>query len=517
MKKSHIKTLFVIFFIAFLLRVLFLPKLALTFGYDQARDAFVSQEILAGDIKILGPPASTPGLFHGVFYYYFLAPAYLIGQGNPIGAAYWVALFNAATVFIVFYLTFLMTKKVKPALLASVIFAFSYEATQYATWLSNPTLGVWTVPLIYLGLWLWINKEKYKKYSGWGPIITAIGLGLSIQAEIFLAYHLVPIIIWLWIAKKNITKSEIFKSFIFLLLAVSSMILVEFKFGFNSIKGFSSLLGISSQDTILVTRDIGDFVILYVNQIGRTLANSLFPSNIGYGGALGIGLFIYVINAWWQKKKKEKISWEPFLATFLLSHLPIVSVGGVSTPFLTVGIGTGACILAGIVIWKLWENKKTLAKIILVVILLSNAITAISRNRQGQIIFAIQKDLLLSSELELIDYTYEIAKGEPFSINTLTSPLWVNVVWSYLYNWYGVQEYGYLPEWRGRDQIGRPGDNLKDANSETKLHFFIKEPPQGIPRLYIESEQEAEDARSHLIEMKAFGDLEVQHRQIIDR
>jgi len=516
MKKSYIKALFFIFFIAFILRVLYLPKQALTFGYDQARDAFVSQEILSGDIKILGPPASTPGLYHGVFYYYFLAPAYLIGQGNPIAASYWVALFNAAGVFIVFYLVFLMTKKTTPALLSSLIFAVSYEATQYATWLSNPTLGVWTVPLIYLGLWLWVNKEKYKKYSRWGPLITAVGLGLSIQAEIFLAYHLIPILIWLWIARKKIQKSEIITSFIALLIVVSSMILVEFKFGFNSIKGFSSLLGISSQDTILVSRDIADFVILYVNQIGRTFANSLFPSNIGYGGALGIGLFIYAISTWRQRKKKESISWEPFLATFLLSHLPIVSVGGVSTPFLTVGIGTAVCILAGIVIWKLWENKSVLAKVILILIILSNTITLVSRNKNGQIIFAIQKDLLLSNELKLIDYTYEVANGEPFSINTLTSPLWINTVWSYLYNWYGVQEYGYLPEWRGRDQIGRPGDNLKGASEETDLHFFIKEPPQGIPGIFIESEQGAEDVRSILIETQAYGDLEVQRRKMLE-
>jgi len=111
MKKFNYILLFGIFIFAFVLRVLYLPKNSLTFGYDQARDAYVSQQIIGGDLKILGPPASTPGLYHGVFYYYLLAPAYLLGHGSPVVAAYWIAFLNSLTVFIVFYLGYLMTKK----------------------------------------------------------------------------------------------------------------------------------------------------------------------------------------------------------------------------------------------------------------------------------------------------------------------------------------------------------------------------------------------------------------------
>jgi hypothetical protein len=515
MKKSVVLTLFFIFILAYLLRVLYLPKLALTFGYDQARDAFVAQQIIDGDIKILGPPASTQGLFHGVFYYYFLAPAYLIGNGDPIAAAYWIALFNALGVFLVFFLTYLMTDREKPSLLAAFLFAISYGATQYATWLSNPTIGTWTVPLIYIGLWLWVNgSKKFNKLATWGPAITAIGFGLSIQAEIFLAYHLVPILIWLWVARTRINKSQIVQALVFLMASVSSMILVEFKFGFKSLAGLSSLLGISSQDTVLVSRDVADFVVLYLNQIGRTFSNNMFPSNIGYGGALGLGFLYFVIKRWRDNGKKKEISWEPFLLTYILAHLPVVSVGGVSTPFLTVGLGSATVIIIAISIWKLSKNKNTLAKVLLLLIVVSNISAIVTRNKQGQVIFAIQRDLLLAGELKVIDYTYEKAAGEPFSINTLTSPLWINTVWSYLYNWYGMEKYGYLPEWRGRDQVGQLGNNLPDPKDSTSLHFFIKEPPQGMEKFHQESELEAENARSILVETKAFRDLEVQHREI---
>ena len=148
MKKINYIFLLGIFILTFVLRVLYLPKNSLTFGYDQARDAIISQQILKGDLKIQGPPASTPGLYHGVFYYYLLAPAYLISHGSPVIVAYWIAFLNSLTVFIVFYLGYLLTKKTWVGFLASFLFAISFEATQYATWLSNPTIGIWTVPLI---------------------------------------------------------------------------------------------------------------------------------------------------------------------------------------------------------------------------------------------------------------------------------------------------------------------------------------------------------------------------------
>src|SRR3989344_2813796 len=111
MSKRILIGVFFVFLFAFVLRIFFLKDLALTFGYDQARDAYHAKEILLGDLKVLGPPASTPGLYHGVFYYYLLAPAYLLGNGSPVIAAGWIALLNSLTGFVGFFFTYLLTKK----------------------------------------------------------------------------------------------------------------------------------------------------------------------------------------------------------------------------------------------------------------------------------------------------------------------------------------------------------------------------------------------------------------------
>lgn len=45
--------------------------------------------------------------------------------------------------------------------------------------------------------------------------------------------------------------------------------------------------------------------------------------------------------------------------------------------------------------------------------------------------------------------------------------------------------------------------------------FYIKEPPQGIPKHFLESEPASEDATSYVLEEKIFSEIIVQKREII--
>ena len=99
-----------LFVVAVWLRCLYLPQNAISFAYDQARDAFVVQEMLQGHLKVLGPSVSgVPGLFHGVLYYYVIAPAYYFGNGNPTVVAYLLSFISSLGVFVVY----LLIKRVK--------------------------------------------------------------------------------------------------------------------------------------------------------------------------------------------------------------------------------------------------------------------------------------------------------------------------------------------------------------------------------------------------------------------
>jgi len=487
------------------LRVMFLPQNSLTFGYDQARDAYVTKEIISGDLKVLGPPSSTPGLYHGVLYYYFLVPPYLVSD-NPVVAAYWLAIFNSLGIFVVSVIAYFMTKKWGAAILTGFFYAVSFEATQYATWLSNPTIAIVTVPVFYLGLWLWINKKH--KYA---PALAAVALGFSVQAEVFLLYHTLPLLIWLWVAREKINKKEVFQFIVCGLLSVSTMILTEIKFGFRGFWGLTSLA--NAEGSLKMAKSFGDYLILFLNQIGRVFAYWTYPGNIGYGAFFVFTILIMSLVYWRKSKNTRTISWEPFLATWLLAHLSVVSVGGTSTPFLMVGIGPAVTVLMGIFLRKQWETGKRVGVGIFVILIAITNISMILReNKNGATIFSIQKDMVLAKELAAIDYTYSEGGGN-FAINSVTSPLWINSVWSYLYNWYGVDKYGFLPVWIGRDQVGRLGNNLP-SEVKSDVSFLILEPSAGIPSKFISDTISYEDSRSVLLEEKSFGDIVVQKRKL---
>ena len=498
--------LFFIFIIAFLLRIWFIGRGGLSFAYDQARDAFVAQQILNGDFKILGPSVSgVPGLYHGVLYYYVIAPFYLIGQGNPLFAAYGLSLINSLGVFIIFYFTYLITRKIAPSLLTALIYAVSYEVIQYSTWLSNPSIALIFVPLFYIGLYKWLKDN-----SSIGAYLCGLSLGLSIQFNVSMAYHLAPLFFWLWINKNNILRKQIIGFLISFAISIFTMILVEFKFGFKGIFGLLYLL--LSKDEVVASTGLGDFIVIFFNQLGKVLSNNIFPLNAVWGGILGLLLMLYVI-VFWDRSKKKIFSWQLFIISYILSFFIASPFGGSGMPHITAGIAMGVIILAGIVVWTILKKNIIWALLITALIISSNLSKEFAGRTKGQTLFAIQPDLVLSKELGTLDYIYEKSEGKKFSINTLTSPLYINTLWSYLFNWYGQEKYGYLPYWTGRDQVGQLGNNLDGPPDDVDLHYFIIEPKEGIPEKYIIQAQEEEDSKSKLVEEVNFGEIIIQKRQ----
>lgn len=483
-----------IFLIALTLRWWYLPQKAVTFAYDQARDAFVIKQIIDGHIKIQGPSANAPGLNHGVFYYYFLTIPYLISNGNPVAADYWLAMFSAATVFVVFFLCNKLTNNKGASLLASLFFAFSFRASQYATWLSNPAMAIWFVPLTYLFLWLWTNKRG----NNWLPFFTGIFLGLSIQSDLFLVYHGIAILIWLLINKQNVMKKQIFGFLAGTILGISTILISEIKFGFQGIHGIIYLF--SGGDQLLIGKGLGDFIVIYFNELGGTLAGNIFPLSVGFGGFVGLVMIIWLIFHYFGKAKKDLICWEIFLLIYIFSSLPVAFFGGMSSPYLTAGIDIAVCILVGLVVSKIWTNSKLLAIIITLVILTSGVVEIFSQNKFGQTIFATRQEMTLSNLEQVVDYTYQSSNGNKFSINSITAPLWMNTTWSYIYNWYGVKKYGVLPYWHGRNQIGSLGNNLPNTPPTVTTWYMIIEPEEGIPQQFINQDLSEEDSKSKVQE-----------------
>jgi 4-amino-4-deoxy-L-arabinose transferase-like glycosyltransferase len=490
-----------IFLIALFLRVMYLPINAISFAYDQARDAFIAQEIISGQLKLLGPPVSgIPGLFHGVLYYYVIAPFYFLGNGNPQYVAYFMSFISSLGVISVYFLAYLLTKNRLPAILSALLFAFSYESSQYANLLTNASMGAWFIPVFYLGLLLWINK-KYKYSSA----LTGVALGLSVQSEVALMYHFVPLLIWLYSFRKNIsTKSVLIFSAGFL-IAVLPMLLSEVKFGFKSIGAVNYLL--AGKDGITETKTLMDYFSTVLSQSGLTFAYNIFPTNIVFGGLIGFLISYLSI--------KNGSLWGRFLLSGIFAYAIALPFGGWNMKHLLVGAAPLISILIAVFLWNEFAKIKFILFTLIAILLVSNTLNILKENKNGQTIFPLQTDLVLSKELDVIDYTYSSSGGQPFSTSTLTSPLFVNTLWSYLYNWHGYQKYGYKPYWIGRDQVGQLGDNLETPPNSVLNHFFISEPTNGIPELWITYAEGDQGAISAYDSEQKFGEITVQKRRLI--
>lgn len=505
MNKKIIIGLVFLFFIGYFLRTLYLNNVAITFFYDQARDAFLIKQIISGDLKIQGLPANAPGLYHGILYHYFLTIPYLVSKGSPIVADYWMAFFGTATLFIVYLLTNFLIKNKSASLLASLFFVFSFEASQYATWLSNPAMGIWFVPLTYLFLWLWTQNNGI-----WYALLAGIFWGFAIQSDIFLVYHIIAIIVWLAICNKDISIKSVCLFIGGLFLGVSTIIISQLKFGLTGIRGVIYLL--VGGNSLLNSKSFGDFLIIYLNQIGNLFSRNLFPISLGFGGFIGLIMVLWLIHHWIKESKKSLNSWELFLFIYIFSHLPVVFFGGNDSTYLTVGLGPAVCILAGIFVYEIWKKSKVLSIIFGLIILLSGLFKIVTENKYGQTIFALRREMNLTNIMQVVDYTYQSSDGNKFSINSITAPLWLNTTWSYVYNWYGLQKYGSLPYWHGRNQIGDWGNNLSAPTKDVDIYFMIIEPKDGIPERFIGESLDEENSKSKIIEEKNFNGIVVQKR-----
>lgn len=487
-----IKPILSLILLAFILRILFIFQGAVSFHYDMSRDAFEVQQIWKEHhLKILGPPTSTSGLYHGVFYYYLIAPFYALGGGDPRVVALFLSLLNSLAVIPIMFLAKDIFKSLRWAILAGLLYAISFEATQYGPWLSDPAPAVLTNVLYFYFLRLW------QKGQNWGLYLAVLMAALSAQFEFFFLYLLVLIPIFKYIFRIRTYFRGILISFLIAFLGLSSFIIAIYKF--NSLglilSGFSSIF---SGNQINFRPSFSEQFLNYINSLSSLFINNFFPINVFVGGFLAITV-LYSI-------RREK-----FILFCLLSNLPIFIFGGHTNSYVNAGLIAPA--ILGVV-YLLRRLNKYLHLLIISLILITNIYAIFKYSPLGQILLVIPQDMTLKNELRLIDQTYELAKGKPFSINTLTLPLWTNTTWAYLYSWYGKNKYGYVPLFYGHDQVGLLGNNsLSKTDKPLDKTFFIIEPHVGIPEDRFVWEIGSEDSKTDLIKEFSYEQLKLQFRK----
>lgn len=452
------------------------------FWYDQARDAHVAQEIIKNrDLKIQGPSASGTNdtIYHGVAYYYLIAPLYTLFNGNPYQVAIVFAVLNSAAVAIIYLATKDFLADAKIAFVSAILLALNFSHAEYSTWLSNPTLALLPILFYFWALWqIFYSNKKVKNDLTWW-LVAGISLGLIEQSAFYAVYFwgtlIIAIVFANQIKKQKISQVLPVNKAVLLvcsyLLTISSMILTQVKLFLAGIFTPTTLAQAFASDSSLANTET---VIRLLNlYIGKGI-ETLLPTLTIAGLLLLVAILLIAKNNFATAQK-----W--FLASWILAPLWLFVLHFRDSPHMLVGIEYPILILlASCLVW-LYQQKRwhtfALAILISCAYIFAQTSTLIHYRNQDKSIFTFQTGVSLEKELRVIDYIYDQANNQPFSISLWVSPHEYYITWAYLFNWYGINKYGYAPSYFGSNQAGKYGENLlKQQDDIESKHFIIEEP-----------------------------------------
>ncbi len=476
------------------------------FGFDEARDAFTSQAIYKSlDLKLMGPPANAPGLNHGVLHWYILGLVYLIGGGSPFFVSAVFRIANALGVLLVFFLVKKLFGK-KEAFLAAFLYAISFEQTQYAMYMGNPSLSILSWMLVFSGAAiLFKNKNKF-----WGLPLMALGVATGAQLELFLVTLLPLSFLALIILRKSL-KGVGVKSWLLSvvsgLVIISPYIVSEIKYKFQ---GFSAALALVQKGYNVIGDTETKWSVYFKRFISMFHDNvAPLPNEILKVVAILLIVFL-VVKAFKHIPYRLVLLW-------IFGGLFVVMFGAYNAYYVNVGIGTG--ILIGMALFLVWlsQRNKPIAIGLLMLMVWGN-LSLIAKNNKTGLIEDIktQQFMNLRDEIGVMDEMYKIAKGEGFTIRATSMPYRIQSVWAYLFEQYGQKRYGYLPYWEVGPVLGYPGDLPVPRNGSTCVRFLLQEPNGGIPKVLTEFDLKEEDKFSNVKEVVQIGHFTIQVRQSVD-
>lgn len=506
--RKEIIVLLVLLIVAIAFRYFVISDNNVFFYFDQSRDSFLATPIVHGDLKIQGPSASGSNdiLYHGVMYYYIIGPLYGLFHGNPFPVSLGLGILNALAIIPLYILAKRVTSSKRAAALCCLLFALSFEASQLGTWLSNPNLAFITILILYLSIWLTFFESR----KHW-LLLTALGVGLSNQAMLSTIYLFFVIAGLLWYRVQLEKSWRIFPlrliiaSVIVYLGSVSTMILTQ------AILHKDSLGQLGNMFTTTGSLETPYNSLQKVAELySQNLAWPVFPFFLT---ASAIVALVFLIAAWRQFKPKVRL----FMTIWFFGPLSLLLFIQPNAYHTLMGLTALLYLACGFVLFKISTSKYGSVIVVgfLVLFTASNFYGVTRAHGSGFHIAAIQRGALLNNQLEAIDQTYKIAGGGPFSISTLAVPYGFNTTWAYLYNWYGRQKYGYLPEFYGPSQNGIfAGDYLKEVDVPEPMHFTLYEPTRGLPPELIKdfSDHQA-SVSAGLLSRQGYGTITVEQRQ----
>ena len=168
----------------------------LYFIYDQGRDALKFQEILQGNLTLVGPTSGLAGFFLGPLWFYAGVPGAILGGGNPYVISAWYIFLSLCAIpgF------WLLSKKIFPRPWNAICFALLClipGSIHGSTFIWNPLLSI---PLMTYSFLFFLDARKSRS----ALFFAFLFLALTLQSEFAYAiFFIVPLFFLIpWIRQK---------------------------------------------------------------------------------------------------------------------------------------------------------------------------------------------------------------------------------------------------------------------------------------------------------------------------
>jgi len=394
--------------------------------FDQSRDLLEIRP--AGtfkDIPVIGPTTSINGLFLGPGYYYFNLPAFWLGGGDPQVLIWWNIgwfLIAGAAIFWFFY------KRDKYlGLTISTIYLFApqlYDTTRYF-W--NAHAMIYVMVFYWLAWWWFVESPNWKKAVTLGLIA-----GMSMHFEAAMGIVVVLFSIATVITTRNWRIGGMFLAG--LIPCFLPQIAVELMKGFAMTKlllsGGQGMLG----DKLTLAQTFGS----HINIFGKYFEGQ-FILNSGAGKYL---LLLAIPGLLAKKYRKFVIG----LLGFVVLAFGFYVFGYRHELKIWYGESIRVWYIFIVSIGIITLLKKKIAPVIIVIFLARNIF--LTYNDQKQFInnanFAKDDPKLAEHEIKAVDWVYREMKNEGFSAYNYVPEIY-DYPYQYIYWWYGVKKYGYIP------------------------------------------------------------------------
>lgn len=413
----------------------------LGFYYDQGRDAIKIWDFWhKGDIMLVGPTTGIAGILRGPFYYYLIAPFYLLGSGNPVTPAVFLALLSMVAVGVLYYLGAKYFNRTT-GLFAAIIASGSFYIMLASRWLSNPT------PMLLLSvLLLWLMFLVHERKNMWW-IAIAFVVGASLfhfgsAGEVY--YFLSLFIFFLWqAARKNLPSIKIILlTALAFLFTAAPQIVFDIKSGGMLRQNIANFLVGEESFKISFWDVLGTRFKFYYDVFTSKIFHWIRPRELSLLAVVG-GSFLLFFRKLWKN--------DYFKITFLLFASPIVGLlffqgnfGNIYDYYLT-GYYLIFVFLFAIVLGKIWEldwvGKAFIAFFFWVFISWNGMVDRykIIAGYDGP------NTVVLGNQKQAIDWIYGNAAGRQFNTDVYVPPV-IPHAYNYLFTWMGTAKYGYLPE-----------------------------------------------------------------------